>query len=120
MAPTSVAEHEAMTARRESKTVYLMFCFANPKTAKSNYYQCMTSAKQPPPLDVAAYLHAHGEKGLFDFLYSAQPISPREKVYSVHYGENYGNYARNFDADKHLARRFITKWAQSGQRRDDI
>lgn len=71
-------------------------------------------------MDIGELVNKQGAKGLFDFLYSAQPANKGEKVYSQHYAENYERYKATFDQDKKLAAPYIQSWIKSGHRSDDI
>jgi hypothetical protein len=66
------------------------------------------------------YANTHGERGLLEFLRTAQPTGKNARPYGEHYTSFYNLYSSNFQNNKSAVDEYITRWAQSGHKRDEI
>jgi len=69
---------------------------------------------------ISDYVIKHGEKGLHEFLRTAQPSSPNSKPYGEHYAGFYDSYRLNFQQNKPLTEQLINRWVQSRHERSEI
>lgn len=72
------------------------------------------------PVDIEDYVKRHGKEGFVEFLRSHQPAGKNAIPYGEHYARFYDSYLSNFDQNKGAVERYIQKWEQRGNRRDDI